>query len=307
MENGTLDIAIVGGGPAGLTAGLYACRGGAKAVLFEELFPGGQIIKTHRVDNYPGRADEPDGYSLTAAMTEQAERFGLVTEYASVGRIREEDGLKVLETSSGEFRAKTVILCPGASPRPLGLPNEEKLTGSGVSYCATCDGAFFRDKETAVAGGGDTALSDALYLSSLCKRVYLIHRRDEFRGAESLQKAVRAKENITLLLSREIRALEGDNALTGLRLYDKKTGEESTLPVAGLFLAVGILPKTEAFRDLVPLTEGGFIPVNERMETAVPGIYAAGDARVTPLRQVITACADGAVAATCALEYIKSR
>lgn len=305
MEAERIDIAIVGGGPAGLTAGLYACRGGADAVLFEQMFEGGQIVKTHRVDNYPGRNDNPDGYTLAAAMAEQAASFGLRKEYCAVDVIELTEEGKLLHTANGDFLAKAVILCPGARPRPLSVPGEEAFTGAGISYCATCDGAFYKGKEAAVIGGGDTALSDALYLSALCSKVYLIHRRDSFRGAESLVKAVKAKENVELLLSRRVIAFEGDKKLAALRLLDIKTNEETGLPVTGAFIAAGTLPETEPFKDLVPLADGGFIPVNERMETAVKGIFAAGDARVTPLRQVVTACADGAVAATAALDEIK--
>lgn len=300
------DIVIVGGGPAGLTAGLYAMRGGADTVLLESMFPGGQIIKTHKIENYPGRPDSPDGYALAESMAEQAAAFGLETVYAAADKITAENGSFTVETAEGTIKAKTVILCPGASPRPLGLMEEERFVGRGVSYCATCDGSFFRNKRAAVVGGGDTALNDALYLSALCEKVFLIHRRDAFRGSPVLEKAVRAKENIELILSNRVTALKGDKALESLTLENTKTGQTGELGVSGLFVAVGILPNTEPFSGLVTLTREGFIPTDERRATEVPGLFAAGDARVTPLRQVITACADGALAATSALEYIKS-
>ena len=300
------DIVIVGGGPAGLTAGLYAMRGGADAVLLEGMLPGGQILKTHKIENYPGRPDAPDGYALAESMAEQAASFGLETVYASADRITAADGLFAVETAEGTVRAKAVILCPGASPRPLGLEEEERFVGQGVSYCATCDGAFYRNKRAAVVGGGDTALNDALYLSALCEKVYLIHRRDAFRGSPILEKAVRAKENIELVLSSRVIALQGETKLRSLTLQSTVTGETSALETEGLFVAVGIVPNTKTFSELVPLTPDGFILTDEKRATAVPGLFAAGDACVTPLRQVITACADGAIAATAALEYVKS-
>lgn len=300
------DIVIVGGGPAGLTAGLYAMRGGADAVLLEGMLPGGQILKTHKIENYPGRPEGPDGYALAESMAEQAAAFGLETVYAAADRITREEGLFTVETAEGTVRTRSLILCPGASPRPLGLPEEEKYVGRGVSYCATCDGSFYRNKTAAVVGGGDTALNDALYLSALCEKVFLIHRRDAFRGSPVLEKAIRAKENIELILSARVVALEGEKMLSSLTLESTKTGERSALPVNGLFVAVGIRPNTEPFAALVPLTPEGFIPTDAQCATSVPGIFAAGDARVTPLRQVITACADGAVATTSALAYIRS-
>ena len=301
------DIVIVGGGPAGLTAGLYAMRGGADAVLLEGMLPGGQILKTHKIENYPGRADAPDGYALAESMAEQAASFGLETVYAPCEKITRTDTGFTVQTGEGEMEAKAVILCPGASPRALGLEEEERYIGHGVSYCATCDGSFFRQKCAAVVGGGDTALNDALYLSSLCQKVYLIHRRDAFRGSPVLEKAVRAAENIELKLCARVIALHGEGRLSSLTLEDTRTGAQTPLETDALFVAVGIRPNTEAFSDLVPLTKEGFIPTGENRETAVPGLFAAGDARVTPLRQVITACADGAVAATAALAYIRTR
>lgn len=305
-ETSIRDIVIVGGGPAGLTAGLYAMRGGADAVLLESMFPGGQIIKTHKIENYPGRPDSPDGYGLAESMAQQAAAFGLETVFSSVTGIKREEDLFTLETDAGTILSRTVILCPGASPRPLGLAEEERFTGRGVSYCATCDGSFFRNKRAAVVGGGDTALNDALYLSALCEKVFLIHRRDAFRGSPVLEKAVREKENIELILSSRVTALKGEKALESVTVESVKTGETTELPLSGLFVAVGIRPNTEPFAGLVPLTPEGFLPTDVRCATSVPGLFAAGDARVTPLRQVITACADGAVAATSALEYIKS-
>ena len=252
-----LGIAIIGGGPAGLAAGIYAARGGASVKLFEEMFPGGQIVKTHRVENYPGLTGGPDGYALAAALEKHA-----------------------------------------AGPRKLGHPAEDRFVGAGVSYCATCDGNFYRGKDVAIVGGGDTAVSDALYLSGICRKVYLIHRRDQFRAAATLVDRVKRAENVELVLDSTVTGLVGEDRLSAVVVENKFTKERRTLDVSGLFVAVGILPRTELVQGQVELNEGGFIVTDKFMQTSVPGVFAAGDVRDTPLRQVVTACADGAIAAT---------
>lgn len=299
-----IGIAIVGGGPAGLTAGLYASRGGVSTLLFEEMFPGGQIVKTHRIENYPGCPDSPDGYTLAAAMEKQAAEFGLETVFEAVSELELSGARKQIKTAEETYEADAVILCMGASPRKLGLPGEEKFTGAGVSYCATCDGAFFRGKTVAVAGGGDTAVSDALYLSTLCRKVYVIHRREQLRAGAVLQKTAFEKENIEFIWNSEILELLGEDKLLGLRLKNKLTDEKRDLYAEGLFVAVGIEPRTELAAGKLPLDKGGFLITDSNMETAIPGVFAAGDIRNTPLRQVVTACADGAIAATKAIERI---
>lgn len=299
-----IDIAIIGAGPAGLTAGLYAARGGANAVLFEEVFAGGQAAKTCQIDNYPGFEDGIEGSELGIRMERQALRFGLSIKYDPVLKLDLLYPVKRIETSAGTVEAKTVILCTGANPKKLGLPSEERLTGAGVSYCATCDGAFFRNKDVAVIGGGDTALSDALYLSRFASKVTLIHRRNELRGCSMLQKAVQDEPKIHLELEHVVTELHGEKLLDGLRVKHVKTGEEHTLSVSGVFAAVGIEPRTDIVRGMLPLTAGGYIQTDALMRTAVDGVYAAGDVRDTPLRQIVTAVADGAVAATAALEYL---
>ena len=300
------DILIIGGGPAGLTAGLYAVRGGASVQLFEKSLEGGQMLNTQRIENYPGRTDFPDGYTLAVDLKKHARYFGMALNHGEVHSLIRENGQFIAATDEGEVCAKAVILCPGASPKPLSLPGEEDLVGRGLSYCAVCDGGFYKGKTVAVVGGGDTALQDALYLSAIAKEVYLIHRRSTFRGSPVLEKAVRSKENITLCLESRITALQGEKKLSAVTLFSGDICRERTLPVDGLFVAVGIRPNTEMFSSLLELTGEGFIPTDSCCRTAVKGLFAAGDARVTPLRQVITACADGAVAATSALDYINN-
>ena len=297
------DIAIIGGGPAGLTAGLYAARGGASVTLYEELFPGGQIAKTPLVENYPGFPDGVVGYEVGSLLQKQAEKFGLKVEYAgATGLILEENPKRII-LPDREDTAKAVILCMGAHARSLGIPREEALVGAGVSYCATCDGAFFKEKAVAVVGGGDTAISDALYLSRFCTSVTVVHRRDEFRAAAVLVEKAKQVPNIHFALSSVPVNLIGECCVQGLEIMDLKTTAQRVLPVSGVFVAVGITPQSALVKGVVIMNEGGSILTDELMKTNIPGVYAAGDIRNTPLRQVITACADGAVAATSALEY----
>ena len=302
-----LGIAIIGGGPAGLAAGIYCARGGAKVKLFEELFPGGQIVKTHRVENYPGFTGGPDGYALAAALEKHASEFDLPVVYGSVADLKLTEGEKTFTVNGESYAANAVILAMGAAPRKLGHPDEDRFIGAGVSYCATCDGNFYRGKDVAVVGGGDTAVADALYLSAICNKVYLIHRRDQFRAARTLADRVRAAENVELVLNSTVSALNGEDRLASVTVEDKFTHEQRELFVSGLFMAVGILPRTELVKGQVALDEGGFIVTDRNMQTSVPGVFAAGDIRDTPLRQVVTACADGAIAATKAIEYIGQR
>ncbi len=299
-----LGVAIIGGGPAGLAAGIYAARGGARVKLFEELFPGGQIVKTHRVENYPGITGGPDGYALAAALEKHAAEFDLPIVYGSVANLKLTEGEKTFTVNGDEFSAAAVILCMGATPRKLGHPDEDRFVGAGISYCATCDGAFYRGKDVAIVGGGDTAVADALYLSGLCNKVYVIHRRDQFRAAGTLVDRVKQAPNVELVLDSTMVALSGEDRLSAVTVENKFTHETRELPVSGLFVAVGILPRTDLVQDQVALDEGGFIVTDKFMQTSIPGVFAAGDVRDTPLRQVVTACADGAIAATKAVEYM---
>ena len=290
-----LGVAIIGGGPAGLAAGIYAARGGARVKLFEELFPGGQIVKTHRVENYPGITGGPDGYALAAALEKHAAEFDLPIVYGSVANLKLTEGEKTFTVN---------VLCMGATPRKLGHPDEDRFVGAGISYCATCDGAFYRGKDVVIVGGGDTAVADALYLSGLCNKVYVIHRRDQFRAAGTLVDRVKQAPNVELVLDSTVVGLSGEDRLSAVTVENKFTHEQRELPVSGLFVAVGILPRTDLVQGQVHLDEGGFIVTDKYMQTSVPGVFAAGDVRDTPLRQVVTACADGAIAATKAVEYV---
>lgn len=298
------DIAIIGGGPAGLTAGLYAARGGASVTLYEELFPGGQIAKTPLVENYPGFPDGVVGYEVGSLIQKQAEKFGLKVEYAGATGLFLEENPKRILLPDREDTAKAVILCMGAHARSLGIPREDELMGAGISYCATCDGAFFKEKAVAVVGGGDTAVSDALYLSRFCTSVTIVHRRDEFRAAAVLVEKARTIPNIHFATSCIPLNLLGEKYVEGLEIMDLKTSVPRVLPVSGVFVAVGITPQSALVKGVVNMNEGGSILTDELMKTNIPGVYAAGDIRNTPLRQVITACADGAVAATSALEFM---
>ncbi len=297
-----LDIAIIGGGPAGLAAGLYAVRGGGNVCLFEEMFAGGQIVKTHRIDNYPGISDGPDGYALAARFEEHAAAFGLKIEYGPVSELVLNEDPKHFMFNGERIEAKTVILATGASPKTLGIPGEKELTGHGVSYCATCDGAFYKNRTATVIGGGDTAISDALYLAKLCKKVFVMHRRDALRASAILADAALKTENIEFIWNSVPEAFLGGKKLSGVRYKNRATGEIAEIETDGVFVAVGVVPRTELFRDQIALSENGSVITDEKMETNIKGVFAAGDVRNTPLRQVVTACADGAIAATYALE-----
>ena len=297
--------AIIGGGPAGLAAGLYAARGGANTVLFEALFPGGQAVKTHMIDNYPAFVDGVEGFELGSKLEQHAAKFGLTVQYAEVSALDLTGDIKRIVLADGStVEARTVILAMGAKPRMIGVPREAELTGSGVSYCATCDGAFFRDKPVAVIGGGDTAISDALYLARFASKVYVVHRRDALRATKVLQESAFREEKIEFVWNSTAKELLGEKSVEGLIVTDKLTGEDRTLEVSAVFAAVGIVPESGLAAAQLKLDASGAIVTDQRMQTSEAGVYAAGDLRNTPLRQVITACADGAVAATEALEYL---
>ena len=297
------DIGIIGGGTAGMTAAIYGQRAGKKTIIIEGGAFGGQITSSSNVENYPGIASV-SGSEFSMNLLDQAVKLGAETAMEQVTGIREDGSGKVIETAGKEYPCRSVILATGVTHRHLGVPNEERLTGAGVSYCATCDGMFFRGRDVAVVGGGSTALQDAEFLSNYCKKVYLIHRRDEFRGEDSIVKRLEGKENVEFILSATVKEIIGDQSVEGLALNNKKTEEEFKLDVSGVFIAVGQIPKNEIFADVVKLDADGFILAAEDCITSHPGIFAAGDCRTKEVRQLTTAAADGAVAALAACKFI---
>ena len=299
------DVIVVGGGPGGYTAALYAARSGLTVAVLEKLSPGGQMATTSQIDNYPGFSDGVDGFDLGQQMARQAEKYGAKTILAEVTGADLAASPKVLHTSEGDFQGRAVILATGAYPRELGLPDEGALRGRGVAYCATCDGMMYRCKVVAVNGGGNTAVEDALYLSRLCAKVYLIHRRDSLRAASVYVRQLKDSGVEILWNSRVRRLLHGDR-LTGLELERTDTGAVSTLPCDGLFVAVGRVPDTGLFRGQVELDTQGYLVADETTRTRLPGVFAVGDARTKPLRQIVTAAADGAVASRFVEEYLLS-
>lgn len=294
------DLAILGAGPAGISAAIYAARARLNTLWIERKFAqGGQIVDTYEVDNYPGLPGI-NGMDLGEKMAAHAEKLGLSPLRENVISVEDEDGIKVIRTKKNEYRARAVILAFGAAHRTLGIPGEESLSGMGVSYCATCDGAFFRDRTVAVIGGGNVAAEDAILLSRTCKKVYVIHRRDQMRADQILQEKLFACENVEMIWDTVPVSIEGEEMVSGIKFQNKKTGEERELPLDGVFIAVGIVPNTELFRNLVKLDESGYIVAGEDCVTSTPGVFAAGDIRTKQLRQVITAAADGANAVTSA-------
>lgn len=307
MHDGIRDVVIIGAGAAGLTAGMYARRSNLDAVLLEKFSPGGQAAMTAFVENYPAFPEGVSGYELMDAMRRQAERFGLESVTAEVSCIEPLPGAPFrVCTSAGELRARSIIVCTGVRPRFLGVPGEREFFGKGVSTCATCDGSFYRDMEVAVIGGGDSALDEGLFLTRFASTVHIIHRRDRFRAIHALVRKAEENPKVRFHLDTVVTAIRGDGFVENLALKNVKTGEESILPAAGVFLYVGLLPNTEMFKDLLKLTGDGFIVADRDLMTSIPGIFAAGDVRDTPLRQIVTAASDGALAAYSAGKYIES-
>ena len=301
----TFDVAVIGAGPAGLTAGLYAARAGLRTAVFERLSPGGQLAQTERIENYPGFADGTGGFELAWSMKEQAERFGVQIINEEVSALDLAAPVKRLDTPYGSYGARSVIVATGARPRKLGVPGEAELTGRGVSYCATCDGSFFRGKTVMVVGGGNTAAADAIYLSRLAERVILVHRRDKLRATPIYHEQLAKLENVSFMWSTEVRALRGeDGKLVSAQVEHLGDGTLETVPVDGVFVAVGTRPNTEFLAGALPLDAGGYITASETGETSIPGVFAAGDVRVKALRQVVTAVSDGAVCAEQAANHV---
>jgi len=304
MNNHVYDMIIVGGGPGGYTAALYAARAGLDTVVLEKLSAGGQMALTHQIDNYPGFEDGIDGFYLAEKMQKQAERFGAKSEYAEVIRMDLKASPKVVETSEGFFCGKTVVLATGANPRELGIDHETELVGRGIAYCAACDGMFYRGKTVVVVGGGNSAAADALLLSRIAKKVIIVHRRDNLRATKIYHEPLMNAENVEFRWNSTVSELLYGDRLTGVRLKDVHTGEETELVADGVFVSVGRKPATELLADQIELDKGGYIAAGETTETNIPGVYAVGDVRTKLLRQVVTAVADGAMAVHMAEEYI---
>ena len=305
-----LDVVIIGSGPAGISASIYAKRAGLKALTLEQNpLSGGQVLNTYEVDNYPGLSGI-NGFDMGMKFREHADKLGCEFQNAAVSRVRkvsagEESGF-ILETSEGEIFTRTVVAAMGAVHAKLQVPGEEEFAGKGVSYCATCDGAFFRGKMTAVVGGGDVAVEDAIFLARSCEKVYLIHRRDELRAADILQKELKALPNIEILWNTVVKEISGEEKAQSLTLEDTRTGVRRSLAVDGVFIAVGIVPSGDLMKDMVDHDEQGYFLAGEECATSVPGIFVAGDLRKKKLRQVVTAVADGANAIASVLDYLRS-
>jgi len=298
------DVIIVGAGPAGLSAAIYSARGGLKTAIFEKAMIGGQINVTDEVENYPGFEEPLAGFDLTEKMHLQAERFGAEFIEEEITAIGLEGLCKIVETAEGKYRAKSVIICTGAHPRRLNVPGEEQFTGRGVSYCATCDGALYRDKVVAVVGGGDSAIEEGLFLTRFAKKVHVIHRRDSLRAQKIIQERAFKNPKMEFIWDSVVQEIRGEDKVRELEIYNRKTNQITHLPVYGIFIYVGILPNNELLESRLALDSAGFVLTDENMHTNVPGIYAAGDIRHTVLRQVVTATSDGAIAAWSAEKWI---
>jgi len=297
------DVIILGGGPAGLSAGIYAGRGGLRTLILEKMFAGGQAATTYEVENYPA-LENVTGPELAMKLEAHASKCGAQITYAEVTKLELEGKIKKVWTGDKEYQTKTVILAMGAQPKELGVDGERRLRGAGVSYCATCDGAFFKEKEVAVVGGGNVAVEDALYLSRFCKHVYLIHRRDELRADMVLRKAIEANEKITSVWDTVVEQINGEGVVSSLSLYNNKTSKHSELAVSGVFVAIGTAPETAIVSKALSLNSYGYIEANEEMRTEIEGVFVAGDIRQKPLKQIITAASDGAIAGAMAAQYI---
>jgi thioredoxin reductase (NADPH) len=307
MKTNEYDLVIIGGGPAGLTAGIYAARAQLKILLLEKAAPGGQILVSDWIENYPGFPDGISGPDLMVKMADQVKRFDLAIDIGEVRSVDLSGQVKKLILTDRDVAAKTIIIATGASPKKLGVPGENEFYGKGVSTCATCDGPFFRDSVVAAVGGGDSAVQETIFLTRFAKKVYLIHRRDQLRATRILQERAFANDKIEFVWDSVVTQINGSEAgVQGVTVQNVKTGQTTNLSVDGCFMWVGITPNTAFLKDSVQLDAGGFVVVNAKMETSIPGVYAAGDVRNTPLRQVSTAVGDSAIAATEAAKYIES-
>lgn len=301
------DLVIVGGGPGGYTAALYAARAGLDVVVLEKLSAGGQMALTSQIDNYPGFPDGIDGFVLGEQMQQGAERFGAKTELAEVLSLDLRKDPKVIETSEGIFGGRAVVIATGANPRLLGLSNEQELVGRGVNYCAHCDGMFYRGKTVAVVGGGNSAAADAMLLSRIAKKVFLIHRRESLRATKVYHEPLEKAENVEFVWNSSVSQLLHGEKLTGVKVKNVNTGKETVIDCDGLFVSIGRAPATELVKGQLKLDEGGYIIADESTETSIPGVFAVGDIRTKALRQIVTAVADGAMAAHKAEEFLIGR
>ncbi len=300
------DTFILGGGPAGYTAALYAARAGLSTAVLEKMAPGGQMGLTGEIENYPGFPDGIDGFTLGMNMEQAATRFGVETLYGEVTSVDFSEEIKNIHTLDATYQAKTVIVATGANPRVLGLPKEQEFTARGVHYCAHCDGGFYKGKTVVVVGGGNSAVQDALYLAGLCEKVILVHRRDTFRAEKIYQTALSTKENVTYYLNRVLTDFTVEEGkITGAVVKNVENGTTETLPCDGIFISIGRAPATEFLKDVLPLDKAGYIIADETTKTPISGVFAAGDLRTKPLRQIVTATADGATAAHFAAEYLE--
>lgn len=304
MNDKIYDVVIIGGGPGGYSAALYCARSGMSVLVLEKLSPGGQMATTGQVDNYPGFEDGIDGFELGEKMKKGADRFGAETAFDEVIRVDLKAEPKKITTTGGELLTKTVVIATGASPRELGLPEEKKLRGRGVAYCAVCDGMRYKDKTVVVSGGGNSAAEDALFLAKICKKVYLVHRRDALRASMVYQNALK-ESPVEFLWNSRIEEILHEKKVTGVRLADVKTGEEREIACDGVFVAIGRVPDTAVFEGQVERNEQGYIIADETTRTNVPGVFAVGDVRTKPLRQIVTAASDGAVASKFIEEFIQ--
>ncbi len=302
------DVLIVGAGPAGLAAAIYAGRSQLDTLVLDQMMPGGQLLITETIENYPGFYEGITGFELSEKFRQHAEKFGARIENGKPVESVDLDGdIFVVKAAGEEFRGKTLIWAAGSTPRKLNVPGEAEFVGRGVSYCAVCDGAFFKDRTVAVVGGGDSALEEALYLTKFASKVYLIHRRDKFRAVKIIQDRVKRNEKIEPVLNKVVVSINGKDFVESLTLKDTVTGEESVLPVDGVFIFIGNEPNVAPVVHLVETTEQGFIVTDEEMKTKTPGLFAAGDVRHKPLKQVVTAASDGAVAAMSASKYLEEK
>ena len=307
MNNNFYDIIIIGGGPAGLTSGLYASRARLSTLLLERMALGGQVNSSEMIENYPGLDKSISGFQLAQNLEKQAKGFGLTAEMGTADELSlRDDHTKVIKTNGRELLCKALIIATGSEPNKLALEREEQLTGRGVSYCATCDGPLYKDKEVAVVGGGDAAVEEALFLCRFAKKVHIIHRRDQLRAIKILQERIVTTENAHLIWNTVVDKIEGDKSVESLLLRNVKDNKNSSLKVDGIFIYVGLKPNTGWLKNVLPLHEQGFIETNDRMETTLPGVFAAGDVRHKLLRQIATAVGDGSTAAFAAEKYLES-